>query len=372
MKRIGIAALGALLTTVSPAQQPAPFALEFSHGSERGAWVVPAGGWPLEVVVRPRKILELGASGITWGRSRDGWRVVFVTRDPDGCPSWLQPGLRGPRAAGSPDAGRCALSFQEPWPEDEEQLEVFPGSGPLGGAESKPDPDSSGCPGSPRIAAYELFDDGSGGANTLAFPVGPCVGSGEGYGAHPRLPGLVLLADRGPGVFFPEPTIQVPKRRRARNLAGFFDSVGLMWRDAESERRVSAHMAVPRGLFSSIVSRDTDVSRLGPWGSCRRLRALDGGEPFCDELPVLDLGTELRAFLVVGEAPAELVDADGDGRIDASDAEAAGFVMYSDEAVMRVREHRGETIVDVDLDGDGRAATYPVPMSPVEITDPPP
>ncbi|MCH9648302.1 MAG: hypothetical protein K0U98_08690 [Deltaproteobacteria bacterium] len=215
-------------------------------------------------------------------------------------------------------------------------------------------------------------------------PIGPPVGSkgdGYGYGHNRRLPGLVLIADGGPGVVTGK-RFNRPKPLRARNLAGFFQSISYQLKDAQGQTTLMAHMNVPPRLFSPVVLADCRLSKpceltreaielrknggarreplphslrnLGGRASARKgtrflprtgnvLLRVDGGPLRCEQ-HFLGIGLRrpaevvtLRAFLVHGTAPARLQDLDGDGVVSRKDAVAAGLRVLSQEAIYRVR-----------------------------------
>lgn len=229
-------------------------------------------------------------------------------------------------------------------------------------------------------------------------PIGPPVGSkgdGYGYGHNRRLPGLVLVADGGPGVVTGK-KFNRPKPLRARNLAGFFQSISYELKDAQGQTTLMAHMNVPAGLFTPVVLADCSLSKAceltGAPSEFRKgsgsrgkplphslrnfggrapaqkgtkslprtgnvLLRVDGGPLRCEQ-HFLGVGLQrptgvvtLRAFLVHGTAPDRLQDLDGDGLVSHKDAVAAGLRVLSQEATYRVRIVSA-TSLPFDFSGD--------------------
>ena len=93
--------------------------------------------------------------------------------------------------------------------------------------------------------------------------------------------------------------------------------------------------------------------------------------------------TTLRLFVVnvTGDTsspttpvfPKTFSDVNGDGRIDAGDAAAAGWNLLSHEVVVKVKHFFEEPILGIatDLDGNGLAPGPPLPAGPGGLTEVP-
>jgi len=235
--------------------------------------------------------------------------------------------------------------------------------------------------------------------SAATFRVGPATGGevtdGVGYGANDDWPGLVLLANHGVGVVLDASFNPGPAATR-RNLAGVLTWSTYELSDDKHRSSVSAGTAVPFGLLSPLILADDAVGQPvapGIYSSPIRYR-IDGGpvvdgpaDVRCANLypsaanlyPSLVYGfdLELRAFLVNGTAPAVLSDSDGDGDVDAMDAELSGFKVISSESVIHYRQwgnYFGDVQVNADLDGNHaayNAGCRPPDLGPGAIKPPP-
>ncbi|MCB1058573.1 MAG: hypothetical protein KDD11_23965, partial [Acidobacteria bacterium] len=105
---------------------------------------------------------------------------------------------------------------------------------------------------------------------------------------------------------------------------------------------------------------------------CRSMKK----RPFYEAPPAT---VTVRAFVVAGKAPAELVDRDGDGVIDLRDARRSGLRLLSSEAVFSFEVYfQGFSVLDLpnhfysDLDGNGQVGVPPgTEAGPAQLTDPP-
>ncbi len=354
-----------------------PVDIRFDNASEDGIAVEPAGGWPLTLSLRVDKSRVLGFGHVHAMPEfpPDGGKGFLVFADPDGCPSWIEFDSQQEIAEAEAKAGPGDESFYPgcdtaPWPRDETWIEITPGL-------AVPDPET--CGRRPEILTWEpsLYQTASG-TNSLRRPIGPCVGSetdGFGYGANPRLPGLVVLSDAGPGVVTTELS-QLPTSREARNLAGLFHSVGYELKTSRAETRIVAQMHVPATLFLPVIVYDCD-HREDPAGCLVRVDGQEmgvGGGPVVDQQVLTDVVT-VRAFIVDDRAPAVLTDRDGNGTVDVEDARKAGFEPLSNEATFRFRQltlHNAE-VHSLDLDGNGLAPTDLIgPPGPGGLVEIPP
>lgn len=334
--------------------------------------IMPAGGgWPLTLSLTLNEAELQGIGGPPGTFPATDQTGHFVFEDPDGCPSWDQPFMQnlhrevaGPEPPEYPSAyRRCASPPPLPWPEDEKLLEVTPGR-------ARPPALLEECS-YLEILSYDLQNR----TNTLPAAVGPCLGNDYGFGSNPRLPGLVVVADHGPGVLTDE-LFNRPSPIAARNLAGLFESVAYALRDAQGRTTVVAAMNVPAALFSPLVQVDEHP---GSWcgGGPGPIVRVDGGPATCDLDPIAVYSRQVtvRAFIVNGQAPDLLVDVDHDGVIDIRDARAAGLVALSAETQIRFRQHHDPSQfwpIYYDLDGNGEAGTPPpAPAGPADLTHPP-
>ncbi len=344
----------------------------------------------------------------------DGSRGWLVFDDPDGCPSFLpydtQQSVYEDAVCGGgsleypdchpeplvPDSCPDDLDELEPWEFDETMLEFRPGV-------AVPDPDPATEEMRPVVWKY-------GGGALVLEGVGPRLGSPDDlirYGTSQLIPGLVVLADYGPGLLTPpdspfmippyEPPYSgdlpvpswfsdPPVPLAAWNLAGHFNSLGYTllanvnaW-PGWGRTTLTATLIAQRELFTPVVLIDRSVSRpfVDDYGyPCTvgdGAYRLDGGPVTCipgstnyiDHL-VNDIRITLRVFVVSGEAPDVVEDVTGDGVIDIDDVEATEFDPYTGEPVDYDPITRQEVVtfyqynelscgVTYDFDGDGVAA----------------
>ncbi len=347
-----------------------------------------ASGWPLVVRLSARNLLGIGVASAP----------LFPGLVPDGLqePSWLVFDL-GPDGFFSPFCGYPPFSFLGPCnPPPDGEGEVFleftldsdrAGVEDLDGNDEVRALTLSGEAGIPQVLAENPLGVSP---RTYGPVTGGGVTDGYGYGPNDDLPGLVVLSDAGPGVFFTE-AFDLVEPRRARNLSGFFDQVTY---ELSSATTVVASMAVPRNLFSALTLYDV-CSESTPPGECVVPPLLpvkartDGG-------PIDTVSTEesqdqqnarevtLRIFAVNGVAPLTLDDQNGDGVVDARDASLAEFELLSRETVIRFRQFYdppldcplGAQVADFrffDLDASGQGAPDSVNCEPGAggLVDPP-
>jgi len=168
------------------------------------------------------------------------------------------------------------------------------------------------------------------------------------------VPSLVLLSDAGPG-------------QGGINLASYVTNVGYELDDTSHRTNVVASLTAPNGFVSpSVTAVDLCVGAIENGicfnGFIGRLGTQTLSLGALVELLNSNNVATLRAFvvnLVNRTAPTELTDLNGDGVIDAKDAELAGFKLLSREVVFQVRTlHQiGELFYapHSDLDGNGES-----------------
>jgi hypothetical protein len=215
------------------------------------------------------------------------------------------------------------------------------------------------------------------------------------------MPGLVVVADHGPGVIFNRPEagdtapppsdyFDLPNPLQARNLAGFFNSAAYSLKGGTTETSVQAHLNVPFSLFDPVILYDNNIS--DPTyddagvlcGADDALYRLDGGPLTCwvgggaqnFDLIAYETVTTVRVFVVdIPEGldpPDVLTDENCDGRIDFRDAEQMGYRVLSNQATTRFRQW-AEIFCNhpYDFDGDGFGGTCVAPGRPGGIVRPP-
>lgn len=234
---------------------------------------------------------------------------------------------------------------------------------------------------------------------------------GYGIGANDDLPGLVVIAQYGIGNTYIEPDFEQTSPVGARNLAGLVNSVAYELSVLEESRavpprstppgegppggeppgppnnvtefsRIWAHLNMPPGVVRHIIQYDACVGEpiFDPPGSTSfeectgdDLWRVDGGpvetapmnfeRPDAASIDLLESTVfEIRAFLVAGQAPNELLDWTGDGIVDSGDAEAAGYTVLTNEDSIEFLQLSqlicfggGMNAVYFDLDGNGEA-----------------
>jgi len=401
-------------------------------------WVVPLQpgyAWPitLTMTVRERDILGIGVSeGVGWFPPAAG-PGFLVFEDPDSCPSFIPFTFYGQELAylthycpgqGSydlvypgctPPDWRPYLDYDCPsdvpsgldwfteteaieagdpgrlkWFKDETWLQFGPGISVVsGGALSDPNREI----GSQEVWTWD-------GVQWKAAYAGPHLGSiydGIGFGRSSKLPGLVVLADHGPGLLTtplgdpppnPDPNniptdsswFDRPAQEAAWNLAGFVNSVGytLLNNDrapvAWGRIRLQAPFNVPTGLITPVVMVDKNVDNPftidgelcgddpseapyrmdgGPLQCAENLGAYYSVDPIVNEVVVT-----VRVFVVDGDAPEVVSDFNGDGIVDIDDVEAIGYVPLSAQRTFSFRQFhqiKCESYQGYDFDGNGQA-----------------
>lgn len=322
--------------------------------------------------------------------------------DPDGCISW--------------DYFQNSEGDCEP---DETYLRFYPDTDVSGAADNAGDPlqrdqllDSAGSA-SPEFQMFQTTPPGvvcvPGMESDACVKTGPNTGGevsdGWGIGSDDDIPGLVLLSSAGIGIAFqqsPAPLFDLPDPLVLRNLAGLNSFVSYELSTAKTYKgrgkkggstvyasKVLVGFNVPMGMVRNIVQVDECVGDTVICEGPLQYR-VDGGA-VQNAAPDLYVATEvsidlfdfaefeLSAFVVSGNAPAQLADEDGDGDVDSDDAELAGFTVLSNEiqfSVMQYDKRRcfggGYMAMLWDLDGNGNAEMGDVcPAGPGDIKRPP-
>jgi hypothetical protein len=316
-------------------------------------------GWPLTIRLISKG--ELGISIVTYPHRGDvfpsaGMTALLLYSDPDHCPSW----------AGNNDIDESVFRDcvrPRPWPFDETSLRFSLDADCPGSRDAVGEPTAASGGGPPKIVIFDELTR----TPSLA-PIGPATGEsgnepdGYGYGPDDDLLGLVILSDTGPGVVFDQ-FFNLPTPRQARNLAGFVNTVSYELDDASRHTSVTAHMAVPEGLFNPVVLLDSCVTNsrgeLCGGGSLYRVDGAPLGQPSPS-------ATTVRIFVVNGTAPALIADADGDGVVGAQDAQLAGYTLISREETVRLRQ--APALFPFDFDRNGRALGPQEAPGPLTLT----
>lgn len=230
--------------------------------------------------------------------------------------------------------------------------------------------------------------------------VGPNLGTvfdPIGFGRSTTLPGLVVIADHGPGLLTTPldienpPPLPDPSNRptpsdffdptypaEAWNLAGFFNSVTFTFlQNAEApvgwgKLKLQAHLNVPTSLFTPVVLIDKVIDHpieidgyLCGSASNEAIYRLDGGPLRClDELGIFysfdsilnEVTVTVRVFIVDGDAPDIVGDMNGDGVIDIDDVRDMGYLPLSRERVFSFNQYHEiacESGAGYDFDGNG-------------------
>lgn len=233
--------------------------------------------------------------------------------------------------------------------------------------------------------------------------MGGAVLDGWGLGTDDDLPGLFIYTNKGAGLVWLEPEFTLDPDRGVHNLAGLLSSVSYEVRNigkakqarGAEEFNLSVTFNVFKKLFQSILQVDAN----GRSGIAEgQLWRIDGGST--EELPQAaddpsnpNKNTKyqaaeylmrqqiftVKAFMVSGDAPAQLFDLNGDGEY-ADDAEVEGYRVLSNVAEFSFRQIPELTeCVTIqfnsaysDLDGqDGGDSRTSCPKGPTALRDPP-
>jgi hypothetical protein len=239
----------------------------------------------------------------------------------------------------------------------------------------------------------------NGGCVSFGPDMGGEVVDGWGIGTDDDLPGLFIYSEKGIGLVWNEPSIELAHPAGVRNLAGMLDSVSFEISELKNKKaktkkskkpekskvvqslNIHAHMNVNVGVLSSMLFVDPN-GNTETYKVAGSLYQLDGQEPA--ELPEgldIPIGAsgncidntfigflredtyEVRAFMVSGEAPAQLNDYNTDGLVNVQDAiddpnitvisneASVQFLQYSESAGSAFRVIR-EMFADLDDSGD--------------------
>lgn len=394
--------------------------------------IQPASGWQITALLRAKECyLEgIGVAGFPpFFPGADQGPIYIVFDDPDGCPSFLDVGTQlGVHqdyycdGTPNPDYPGCvpedwsdeltelygdkcmdfypggATEFLS-WERDETWLEITPGRSfpaELGAVAPAGVEEEDG----PLVWSVSGFD------GWVLTAVGPDLGTTADdvrFGAWRRMPGLVVLADHGPGLLTTEPNPDLPPSQlgdgnpvqsdffdpseplETWNLAGLFGSAAYSLRGGYGETSALAHLNVPRNLFTPVVLIDKNIAYttkddIGV--SCEpgdTLYRMDGGPLTCFEgvlghtdSVINSTTVTLRVFAVDGEAPDILVDMNNDGVIDINDAQLMGLKPITREATTRFTQyHEYDCGIPFDFDGDGNPGGCVLGARPGGITRPP-
>ncbi len=382
-------------------------------------WMVSTSGWPLTMFLRAdHEYLGIGTPyGYPYYPTMNTplpFPLVFGDEDfpygPDECPSWNDPTAIFVEG--------CDY-MPPPWPVDETTLPFKPGlTVPETCCLDRPNccadticlgdapicncgPSSVICEEPPSQVLTTQLAPSATYADWYEY-VGPRLGTDSdnySYGSNPRLEGLVITADVGPGI---ETDENFNRTGRCRNLAGFTQSVSYVLSDKFYNTSVMAQMNVPAGLFSPVVVVDNEVTddcdgdptNLGD--SLLRIDGLPWDDPddvdafnnplyttYCSGTThaymislTRDMLVTARVFVVQvdenGEGPDFLEDFDGDGSCDAADAEAQGWRLLSKEEIIRFTQaHEEELPFQFDFDGNGNPGNPVLPGGTGGLTRPP-
>jgi hypothetical protein len=302
-------------------------------------------GWPLifRATVDAQQMVGIGRLYGRQGFEKQGWAFpefaqggAVVLENPDGFWSFVVPSNL---------------------PHDELLVDFFPDSGDVSGTVD----DVIDAPLTHDPALRFALRPEFGGPLPKGSPAGVpqnVVQDGVQFGTDDDFTGLVIVSNVGVGVVMSTLaegwTPLSP--RRARNLAGFTNSVGYELSDTLGRTSITSTLIVPRYLFSRIRLRDlcTGTVQFNGKGepiSCSgpALQRVDGGAL----TPLLPTGSmdesivELRAFVVAPvfnemsnrlEGMDTLTDMNGDGRVSAVDAQLMGRQVLSNELVFNFRQ----------------------------------
>jgi hypothetical protein len=400
----------------------------------RSPWVTaihPTSGWQITALLRAKECaLEgIGVAGFPpHFPGADQGPIYIVFDDPDHCPSFLGPGTQlgvhhdffceGTPNPEYPDCeppdwrpeltslygDPCLQSYPVgateilTWDKDETWLEITPGR-------SAPAPVSDFLPAGVEEEFGPLVWTVTSSGWDLS-PQGPNLGTTADdvrFGSWRRMPGLVVLADHGPGLLTTPPDPGQPPSvlgdgnpvasdffdpsdpLTAWNLAGLFGSAAYSLMGGNRETSALAHLNVPRGLFTPVVLIDKEITYAthDDFGVlCEpgdTLYRMDGGPLTCHDGPLGHTDSvinatkvSLRVFAVDGEAPDILVDMNNDGYIDKRDALQMGLKPITPEARTQFTQyHELECGVPFDFDGDGNPGGCVLGARPGGITRPP-
>lgn len=363
------------------APQDVPVTIDVPGTKANVASLQTAGAWPLTIRLLANRPLGIATVTVPDAFPTRTQRAFVVFADPDECFSLAYSELTSPTCPGGNDE-----VFMEFAPDIN-----LPGAAKGGGYEDDPFPPCSTdpCPpegedpkrralGDPQtVPAWDTSTH----ANTARATTGPGTGGAAldnyGYGASPNVPGLVILSDTGVGNVWADDVeggvlkgVRLVSPRRARNLAGFVNVVSWTLNDklapTPGRSSVTAHMSVPFALMRPVTLADFDdfdTNGDGFTDFTREAWRIDGGPLTVNAATTLSATlashvTTLRIFVVHGQAPDELIDQDGNGRVDIKDAALTpGLTLLSRETIVKLRTYNQDVAagyaVMFDFFGDG-------------------
>jgi hypothetical protein len=302
----------------------------------------PAGEWPLTIRLLANKPIGVWTARAGVFPSAPGETSFLVWADPDGV-------FTGKCYPGAPHPDCVVPTVADTY------LEFTVGPSAQGASGS---PLLVNChPAMPGVLSYP--------GNTQQCAVGPPSG---GYGRSSAVPGLVILSNTGVGKEFTlDPVTAIAWTSRARNLAGFADSIGWTVKDRMPfipRTSVVAQMTVPSNLFKALLFWDASCSAGPCWSLEGTLQTGNRDAMYSAWQAVV---TTVRIFVLDGPAPDLLEDLNHDGVVDARDALLAvnpvtqqPYRLLSGERVVRFQTET-DTIgcrhlpIPFDLDGNGVA-----------------
>ena len=318
-----------------------------------------SGGWPLTIRLTSNNEIGIGTAFLP-AFPEDGVTGFLIFTDPDGCPSF------SPAVITNPISPCFNAPVDETFFEFTNDTDLVGVPDQAGNSFRQAALTDSFGGGPPSMLVFnevtgtnsflQAYGPRTSAPNSTDTPVGRCVSrfgvtdlacasnadctgpfavtcetvplevDGKGWGADDDAPGVVLLANTGPGVVLDQNFNFPAGPRQLRNLAGFLTSVAWEMNDSAKHSDVVLHMNVPNGLFKPVVQEDTCVGIVSN-GVCRggELFRVDGGPQVTSIAGLGDKVTTLRIFVVNGTAPSVLSDGDGNGVVDSKDAVLAGY-----------------------------------------------
>jgi hypothetical protein len=314
-----------------------------------GTSLQPVGDWPLTIRLLANKPIGIYSGRMGRLPPYAGEHAWLVWADPDGV-------FTGNCNPGAAAGSGCAVPTV-----NDTYLEFTLGHSAQGSTGAPLTVSCYHFPGVPYVYA----------GNIDQCPVGPPAG---GYGRSSAVPGLVILSSTGVGREFTLDTSKaIAWTGRARNLAGFVDSVGWTVNDRMpfiARTGVVAQLDVPFGLFDPLLFEDAEIctDAAGNLVPCPFKWSLEGTSLVGDTATALAAWratvTTLRIFVLDGPAPDLLDDLNHDGVVDARDALLATnpitqrpYRLLSGERVVRFQTDLETTPthhpIAFDFDGDG-------------------
>lgn len=398
--------------------------------SNAGLPLLSESGWPLTIrmsIALPEDAEFPGFAVQPNFPVRGDWGFIIFD-DPDGClnppaPSWL--------VARSPECGFEEGDDPSTWmppASDETYLEFWPDVDLPGVVDNAGNEDrqaalvDSASSGGPEFDSWRVAtgvrsctpDSGDSDCDQFGPYTGDEVLDGFGIGADDDIPGLVIISQFGIGQAYDEPSFDLSSPLTARNLAGLVNSVSYDLSDLNKGMgkgggknaamptemvQIWAHVNMPTQVVRHLIQYDACVGEITYSDtsdpevvSCAGddLWRVDGGpienpptnygRPDSASIDLLESTVfEIRAFVVAGEAPSELSDANGDGVVNSDDAAMLGYTVLSNEDHIELLQVSsllcwggGGNAVYFDLDGNGEVMIPIVcPGGPGDLNRPP-